>query len=181
MKPKVFLSQPTGLTIPQHQISERWQRHLYSQGFSVEQLLRESYRADPWHGLMRLFASCDGVLVLGFRQLAVHYGQWRRGTEEESNVTAIWTSPWLHTEAGMALAAHLPVLVAPESGVCEGVFASDTWNGPLAGTSAEAPNYYLVERWAASVAAHRNRRFPYAAGTSHDLAYIAPHRNLRSS
>jgi hypothetical protein len=158
MKPTVFLSQPSALADYQRQIRGRWQESLNALGFSVEQLRRESYLADPWCHLMRFFASCDGVVVLGFRQLTVHQGKWRRGTAEEANVRAFWTSPWLHTEAGMALASQLPVLVAPESAVSEGIFASDTWTGQLRGTSAEAPDSRVLKHWAVAVEAQHNRR-----------------------
>lgn len=119
----------------------------------MEQLRRESYRNNPWPDLLGFLSSCDGVLVLGFRQLTVHSASWRLGTDEESKVAVAWTSPWLHTETGMALAAQVPVLVAAEYGVEEGVFDSEIWTGPLLGTSAETPDGRIVTRWAASIAA----------------------------
>lgn len=158
MKPTVFLCQPSGLTVTQRQISEKWRASIRALGFSVRQLRRRSYLADPWLGMMRYLALSDGVLVLGFRQLAVHDGEWRGGTAEATNVTAIWTSPWLHAEAGMALVSRLPVLVAPESGVSEGVFASDTWTDQLSGTTAESPDDLVLKRWAVGVEAHHKRR-----------------------
>ncbi len=92
------------------------------------------------------------LVVLGFRQLFVSSGTWRRGTEEETDIVATWTSSWLQVETGMALAAGIPVLVASESGVCEGVFARDTWTGRLRGTAAEAPDAGVVDAWARAVA-----------------------------
>ncbi len=105
--------------------------------------------------MLRAFSAADGALVLGFRQLTVDSGTWRRGTDEETDITATWTSPWLHVETGMALAAGVPVLVAPESTVCEGVFESDNWTGALRGTSVDAPEPGVVDEWATAVAGRR--------------------------
>lgn len=169
MNPKVFLCQPGRLNSHQRRISGQWHSYVSSLGFSVEQLCRESYRNDPVPDLLRFIRSCDGVLVLGFRQLTVESGSWRPGTDEESNVAVTWTSPWLHTEIGMALAAQLPVLVAAESGVKEGVFDSGIWKEPLLGTSAETPDGHILKRWAAWVAGSgrqvAHNRIPSAAGT----------------
>jgi hypothetical protein len=74
-------------------------------------------------------------------------------TDEEREVaSAAWTSSWMHVETGMALAAGVPVLVAPEAKVCEGVFAPGTWTRALRGTSADTPDLVVVNEWAAAVA-----------------------------
>ena len=102
--------------------------------------------------------AADGVLVLGFRQLVIDSAVWRADTAERADVTGeSWTSPWLQIETGMALAAGLPVLVAAEADVHEGVFARDTWTGQLAGTSLEAPCPAIVGRWASTITARARR------------------------
>jgi hypothetical protein len=58
----------------------------------------------------------------------------------------------MHVETGMALAAGVPVLVAPEAKVCEGVFAPDVWTDALRGTSADTPDLDVIDEWAAAVA-----------------------------
>ena len=103
--------------------------------------------------MLERLASADGVLVLGFRQLTINSGVWRNGTREETDVSdSNWTSPWLHVETGMALATRVPVLVATETWVYEGVFAGETWTSALLGTSAEGPNADVVNAWASTVA-----------------------------
>lgn len=153
MRPTVFLCEPTELTRAQRRISDWWHECLFGLGFNVEQLRRDRYERDPWPILLRYFRSADGVLVLGFRQLIINSGVWREGTVEQTDVATTWTSPWLHAETGMALASGLPVLLASESGVSEGVFAAGTWTSALAGTSAEAPDADVVNLWASAVAA----------------------------
>ena len=102
--------------------------------------------------------AADGVFVLGFRQLVVDSAVWRADTAERAAVSGeAWTSPWLQIEAGMALAAGLPVLVAAEADVREGVFARDTWTGHLAGTSLDEPCPATVDRWASTITARARR------------------------
>jgi hypothetical protein len=152
MTPKVFLCEPSGLTSAQRLVSDRWHERLFGLGFDVDQLRSVGYQRDPWTGLMRRVHAAHGVLVLGFGQLFVSAGTWRRGTEQETDLVATWTSSWLHVEAGIALAAGLPILVARESGVREGVFASETWTGALRGTSADSPDTTIIDEWATAVA-----------------------------
>lgn len=153
MTPRVFLCEPSGLNTAQRFVSAQWHERLFGLGFDVDRLRSEEYRGDPWSGLVRRIHAADGVVVLGFGQLFVSAGTWRRGSAQESSLVATWTSAWLQVEAGIALSVGLPVLVAPESGVCEGVFASDTWTGWLRGTVAENPDAGVVDEWANEVAA----------------------------
>jgi hypothetical protein len=66
-------------------------------------------------------------------------------------LSAVWTSPWMHVEAGMAIASNKPVLAAPERGVTEGVFAQHNWIANVFGSDVENPRSPGVERWAAAV------------------------------
>jgi hypothetical protein len=152
MMPKVFLCEPSALTPAQRLLSDQWHERLFGLGFEVDQLRSDAYQLDPWAELMRRMSASQGVLVLGFTQLLVSVGNWRRGTEQEVDLLATWTSPWMHVETGMALATRLPVLVAPESGVREGVFESATWTGALHGTSLENPDARVLDEWARAIA-----------------------------
>jgi hypothetical protein len=64
-----------------------------------------------------------------------------------------WTSSWLHLEAGMAVALGLPVLVAADAGVEEGVFSSDVWSGQVHGTALSSPGEAAIE-WLELVRRH---------------------------
>jgi len=103
--------------------------------------------------LGRLINNADGTLVLGLRQLIVNSGVWRPDTPEEIELSAAWTSPWMQIEAGMAIVSGIPVLVAPEAGVCEGVFARENWIGNVFGTSADEVDSAEVDAWASAVTA----------------------------
>jgi hypothetical protein len=156
--PRVFVCEPAILTSTQRWVSDGWHRRLFEFGFDVGRLRRDAYQRYPWSGLLESFSDVDGALVLGFRQLVIDSGTWRGGTDEETEVNGAWTSSWLHVEAGMALAAGIPVLVAPEARVCEGVFAPETWAGALRGTSLEAPKSFVMDEWAKTVVARKCAR-----------------------
>jgi hypothetical protein len=152
MRRTIFVSAPTGLSAGQHLMSWQWHQRLDGLGFRAVQLTRDEYRRDPWPLLRHLVDAADGMLVLGFRQLRIEAAEWRRDTNEHSDVSgATWTSPWLHVETGMALASGMPVLVAAEAGVREGVFAAEVWTGPLSGTTLEQPCPAVVGRWASMI------------------------------
>ena len=140
MTPRVFLCEPSGLAGPQRLASDMWHERLFGLGFDVEQLREADYEPDPWPGLLARMRAAQGVVVLGFRQLYVSAGSWRRGAKLETAMAGTWSSPWLHVEVGLAVAQGLPLLVLPEPGVREGVFAPETWTGAVVGTSVTAPD-----------------------------------------
>lgn len=151
MRPIILVCAPSVRTAPQQSVYETWCQSLESRDLRVEALKRDDYASDPWDQLSRLMKEADGVVVLGFRQLEISQGRWRSGTPEMTSVCATWTSPWMHLEAGMAVASDKPVLAVPEFGVTEGVFAPHNWTSNVFGADAENVDSYEVERWAAAV------------------------------
>jgi hypothetical protein len=135
MTPRVFLCEPSGLAAPQRLTSDRWHERLFGLGLDIDQLREVDY----------------GVLVLGFRQLHISTATWRPGVEAGTDLAGSWSSPWLQIEVGLAVAVELPLLVVPEAGVREGVFAPETWTGTVLGTSMAAPDDDVIESWARSV------------------------------
>lgn len=135
MKPRVFVSRPAVLSQEQDLRCQRWLRHLGLLGFEPFALDRGCYDAVPWDQLRAAVREADGVLVLGFRQLHVNQGVWRPETSECRAAARWWGTPWNQIEAGLALTAPLPVLVAPEDGVAEGVFCPAAWGGNLFGVN----------------------------------------------
>jgi hypothetical protein len=155
----VFVSAPAALSAGQRSTCGHWHQRLNGLGFHVVQLGRDQYQRNPWPTLLRILDAADGMLVLGFRQLRIDAAEWRSDTKEQTEVSGTaWTSPWLHVETGIALASGLPVLVAAESGVREGVFAQEVWTGPLAGTALESPCSGVVDRWTSTIATRSLRR-----------------------
>ena len=151
MSKTVLVCAPSTRTAQQESIYRWWSAALQSRDLRIEVLVRANYSDNPWAQLSDLMARADGVLVLGFRQMEILRGVWRRGTAEAEHVSGAWSSPWVQVEAGMAIALGKPVLVAPEPGVCEGVFASENWNANVFGVAVEHPDVLTVERWTAAV------------------------------
>ncbi len=151
MTPRVFLCEPSGLSVEQRVLSDEWHERLFGLGFDVDQVRSDEYERDPWPVLLRRIGISDGVLVLGFAQLMAAEATWRPHTDQEQQLAASWTTSWLHLEAGIALSAGLPLLVAPETGVAEGVFASNVWTGGVRGTAVENPDASVIDDWAVEV------------------------------
>ena len=107
--------------------------------FRVEMLRLADYLESPWEQLMHLLARADGVVgLVSARWTSVtDCGAVKRAQVE--TVRAVWTSPWMHVEAGMAIASNKPVLAAPERGVTEGVFAQHNWTDNVFGAMSSTP------------------------------------------
>lgn len=138
MTPRVFVSRPAVVSREQEARLRQWLRRLESLGLNPFVLDRGSYDVPPWDQIRTAIARADGLLILGFRQLHVQEGVWRPGTVESGDAADWWGTPWNHIEAGFGLMARMPVLVAHEAGVTEGIFCRETWGGDLFGVRLEA-------------------------------------------
>jgi hypothetical protein len=136
--PRVFVSRPAVLSREQNAHLQEWLRQLKLLKFDSVTLDRDSYDVPPWDQICGGIKKADGLLVLGFRQLHVSEGLWRPGTIDSRDAALWWATPWNHIEAGFGLMAGVPVLVAHEAGVTEGVFSRDAWGGDLFGVRLEA-------------------------------------------
>jgi hypothetical protein len=153
----VFLGVPAVITRQQQSQLERWLSWLEEQALEVVRLKRSAYEANPWPKLTHLLTPVDGVVLLGFRQLDVHEAIWRPHTEEEERPAGWWTTPWLQLEAGMAIGLGLPVLVAPDEGVREGVFSPGAWSTQVHGTALSSPGEAALD-WLELVRKHQIAR-----------------------
>jgi hypothetical protein len=165
--PSVFVSRPAVLSREQNAHLQEWLRKLELLNFDSVTLNRDSYDVPPWDQIRGVIKRADGLLVLGFRQVHVSEGLWRPGTIESRDAALWWATPWNHIEAGFGLMAGVPVLVAHEAGVTEGVFSRDAWGGDLFGVRLEAnleaasaigpssgdPSAAVVTAWARAVKA----------------------------
>jgi hypothetical protein len=121
---RVFLSQPSVLTVEQQMLVDRI-AHLIEQGeVDVVRLRREEYPASgSLAEIRRLMSNCSGLVIVGVRQLTVADGTLRPGTPEEAQVRNVaLATPWNQIEAGMAFALELPVLVVSDHLWDAGVF-----------------------------------------------------------
>jgi hypothetical protein len=102
-------------------------------------------------------------MIIGFRQLEVVKGVWRRGTEEELSVEDVaLPTTWNHVEAGMAAMVGLPILFLVECGVAEGLFEFGDVGHFVAILDPLKPNFEDIRRmivaWAHSVRESRRCR-----------------------
>lgn len=125
--PQIFVSRPSTLTAAQESLEGKWLAGLIGLGFTPNALPRGDYDPDPWTEIREMVEAADGALILGFRQLRLDRGKWRPETPLAAESSGWLATPWNQLEAGMAIMAGLPVLVVPEEGVTEGIFAGDTW------------------------------------------------------
>ena len=131
MNPTIFIARPAVVTQDHEHSFNEWVVSLNAAGFRVDRLLRHEYMTNPWALLNRRLAEADGMLALGFAQLAIAEGVSRPGTVEAAPTSGSWTSPWLQIEVGFALGSGIPVLAVPQHGVLEGVFDPSAATGPL--------------------------------------------------
>lgn len=77
----------------------------------------------PLAAVRDLMARCDGVIVLGLRQLHVIDGVMKPRTAEQKQLRDTFSpTPWNQLEAGVAFAMRLPLMLIREAGVEGGVF-----------------------------------------------------------
>jgi hypothetical protein len=136
----IFVSRQWVLTDAQHATFRRWATALDQRGVVLRTLPRDEYRRDPWPLLLARLRPADGVVVFGFR----HAGP----------AGAVRASPWTQIEAGLAIAADLPLLVLPERGVSDGVFDPATWGRRVLGSElTDLPDQGLLDVFIGTVGA----------------------------
>jgi hypothetical protein len=149
-RPTVFVARPNCLSTTQDRTCRSWLEAL-GRHARVRSIGRSAYARDSWEPLRDAVLAADGMMVLGFGQLSADQAVWRPGSPDETRGEVRWTSPWLHLEVGLALAADLPILLVREPGVAEGVFATTAPRpnlfGPLDLTALPA----LPQGWLAAV------------------------------
>jgi hypothetical protein len=106
--------------------------------------------------IRRVMAECDGIVVLGFRQLEISAGMWRAGTDEELMTAGVaQATPWNQIEAGLATGLGLPAFLVRETGVKGGVFdlTDDAVTAVLdLRTMFEGDDTASLQRWISSLA-----------------------------
>ncbi|MDQ6915551.1 MAG: hypothetical protein M3155_07045 [Actinomycetota bacterium] len=127
--PRVFISRPNVLTNAQRALEREWSAGIESLGFVPSAITRDEYQDVPWDQLSSRIGAANGAVILGLRDMHVEAGVRRPATPEERTAEGWYSTPWNHLEAGLAIMTQLPVLVAPEDGIADGIFASDVCTG----------------------------------------------------
>jgi hypothetical protein len=125
MKIPVFVSCPTALS-PEQEASRRIiLDELDRYGFEERRLGFSDYPTElPLREVLVLAKHCAGGIIIGFEQLQVSAGAWKRGTHKERSVGSALAipSPWNNLEAGILFALQIPLLIFKENGIEGGVF-----------------------------------------------------------
>jgi hypothetical protein len=128
----VFVSRPGDLEAAERAVAAEWSESLEELGLTPVELSRDEYRLPPGAQLCSRVESCQGLVVLGFRRTP---------------------TPWNQIEAGLGLMAGLPVLVAAEDGVSDGVFERAVWGDRVSGVGLRAweGNEPALQAWLEAV------------------------------
>lgn len=86
-------------------------------------------KKDPMAKVVKKINDCQATIVLGLERSHAYFLKSREGSKKETEENhVIYTSGWLHVEAGMALALRKPVYVLSEKNiVSDGIF-DRFWN-----------------------------------------------------
>src|SRR3954447_20890464 len=97
---------------------------LEERGCAARTLGRTDYpNKAPMTAVRELMTECEGVIVLGLRQIEVIDGIVKPGSGEERTLRGEFLpTPWNQLEAGVAFALELPLMLIKEHGVEGGVF-----------------------------------------------------------
>jgi hypothetical protein len=169
MRIPVFVSGPTKLNKEQEASRNRVVRELARLQLEPRALGRSDYPAEfPLREVYVIARHCSGGIILGFQQLTVTAGIWKKGTKEQKRVPRgkpeCLPTPWNHLEAGILFGMQLPLLIFREEPVRGGVFdegVSDVFihsmpAGEMTRQNLEAFREVLL-KWSAKVREHYYR------------------------
>jgi hypothetical protein len=125
MKIPIFVSCPTALSLEQEASRRIILQELDRYSLEERRLGFSDYPTElPLREVLVLARHCAGGIIIGFEQLQVAAGVWKRGTDKERSAGAAFAvpTPWNHLEAGILFALQLPLLIFKENGIEGGVF-----------------------------------------------------------
>lgn len=126
MKIPIFVSCPTQLNKFQESSKKKILDELENVGLEARTLGTSDYPTEfPLKEVLIMAKHCSGGVILGFEQLWVKKGIWKRdsngvGSNLEKPISL--PTPWNHLEAGILFSLQLPLLVFRENNISGGVF-----------------------------------------------------------
>jgi len=122
----LFVSKPSALNSVQEGIWKRLQEILVKNGIPTRFIEPDQYpESEPVYKVKRVVSDCDGVIVLGLKQIYIKDGVSKRGTSLESPLREYsLPTPWNNLEAGMALMMDIPIFTISEDGITGGIFGT---------------------------------------------------------
>jgi hypothetical protein len=160
----VFVSSPTNLSDEQDACRRLILGELGHHGLEGRTIGQTDYPTSfPLRKVLTLARHCSGGIILGFSQLEVVRGVWKRGTPHESEVEegVALPTPWNNLEAGVLFARGVPLLIFREAGISGGVFdngVTDLFLHPMPKPALEYQEdkalKAVFQRWTAQVRGH---------------------------
>lgn len=125
---RVFVSAPSVSMTSDRDVLRLAYTILRDEGFEPVSVQPEAYHADRHlSDVKEAMADCIGLVTVGLPQLTVVSGTWRRGTDDEVDLTdEILQTPWNDIETGIAVGLGLPVLSIRAGCGKFGVFGLDS-------------------------------------------------------
>jgi hypothetical protein len=122
----IFVSKPSTLNLDelQSKFCANLDPIFKGRGLKLRSLGTEDYsNKAPLLAVLQLMSKCDGVIVLGFKQIKVESYIEKEGTDRANKRSNIFLpTAWNHLEAGIAFGLNLPILIIKEKGVEGGIF-----------------------------------------------------------
>jgi hypothetical protein len=121
---EVFVSKPTTISDVQSKFCNNLEAALRVRGLRLRILGTTDYsNKAPLLGVLQLLNGCEGVIVLGLKQIIVKDCIEKEGTNKRQEGRRFFLpTAWNHLEGGIAFALNLPLLIICEEGVEGGIF-----------------------------------------------------------
>jgi hypothetical protein len=113
----IFISKPSALNRRQKEILSRLKTMLKRRGIAIKELNRKDYPPEtkPIAMIKDTISNCDGVIVLGFKQIRIIKGREKGGTKDPRTlINTFLPTAWNHIEATIGYMLDVPVLVIQE-------------------------------------------------------------------
>ena len=113
---QLFISKPAALSSSQHVIWERLQKILLNNKIPTKFLNPDDYSEyNPMSKVKLTLKNCDGVIVLGLKQIYIEKGILKKYTNDFSVLENYdLPTPWNDLEGGMAFMKGIPILIISE-------------------------------------------------------------------
>lgn len=120
----VFISRPTAIDKVQDSFCDNLEAALKIRGLRLSSLGTTDYsNKAPLLGVRQLLINCEGVIILGLKQIFVKDCIEKDGTAKRKEGRQFFLpTSWNHLEGGIAFGLNLPLLILCEEGVEGGIF-----------------------------------------------------------
>ena len=124
MSHDVFISRPTALNKVQINLCNNLETALRIRGLKLRSLGTTDYsNKAPLLSVHQLLNTCEGVIILGLKQIFVKDCIEKDGTAKKKEGRQFFLpTSWNHLEGGIAFGLNLPLLILCEEGVEGGIF-----------------------------------------------------------